>query len=237
MPLIGAGAFTGIISSYRLLWISGRFGGGKTSFAYALAEEYLKVGYRLVSNNRSIWCDNMDDVQIDPETGHLKAVIILDEGGLEFKAKSQIEQIAAYAAKMDCIYIIPSFWPPVRAAQVLTAQPLFSLQSAGLPVIVYRWRVKLGSFTDNGIFIWTWPNAIYGIYSREDPGDRSGQIVNWLVKRKNEFRGRFGYATDDGIPEMEGGPGQDELLADAVDEVIGATEDIEAISRRTRRRR
>jgi hypothetical protein len=237
MPLVGAGAFTGIISSYRLLWISGRFGGGKTSFAYALAEEYLKQGYRLVSNNRSVWADNPSDVCLDPETGHLKAVIILDEGGLEFKAKSQIEQIAAYAAKMDCIYIIPSFWPPVRAAQVLTAQPLFSLQSAGLPVIVYRWRVKLGSFSDNGIFLWTWPNSIYGIYSREDPGDRSAQIVKWLVTRKNEFRKRYGYVEDDGIPEMGQDIGQDELLADAVDEVLGATDDIETLSKRIRRRR
>ena len=82
----------------------------------------------------------------------LNAVVVMDEAGLALKATRQVEAMAAYAAKMDCIYLFPSFFPPIRAAQVVTVQPVFSFVQIGLPVIVYRWRVKIGSFDDRGTF-------------------------------------------------------------------------------------
>ena len=143
---LGATGFLGIVSLYRIVWITGRFGGHKTSFAYAITEDYLKRGYRLLTNSSSPWSDPPESVRLDKD-GHMKAVVILDEGGLEFKVKSQMEEIASYAAKMDLIFLFPSFWPPTRSARVLTVQPVFSLISAGLPAIIYKWRAKLGDFT------------------------------------------------------------------------------------------
>jgi hypothetical protein len=71
----------------------------------------------------------------------------MDEAGLALKARQV--GMAAYA-KMDCIYLFPSFFPPIRAAQVVTVQPIFSFVQIGLPVIVYRWRVKIDP--DDGEF-------------------------------------------------------------------------------------
>lgn len=200
MPFINAEPCLGIVSSYRLIWIRGKFGGHKTSFAYALAEPYLKQGYRLITNSRSVWADDLSDVDLD-ENGQLKAIVILDEGGLYFKASRQIEQIAAYCAKMDIIIIIPSYFAPARTAQTLTIQPLFSLKSAGLPVIFYKWNVNQGGFKDKGWFIWTFPQLMYGIYSRQDPGDEPSKIVDFLIDKMTQFRKRYGY--NDKVSTME----------------------------------
>jgi hypothetical protein len=236
MTLIGASSFVGLLSSYRLCWISGRFSGGKTSLAYRLAYEWLKKGYRLLSNNLSVWGDVPGLVELD-EDGHLRAVVVLDEGGLVFKSTSQIEEIAAYAAKMDCIYLIPSFFPPTRQAQVVMCQPLFGLRSSGLPVIVYRWDVKLGAFRDKGFFVWWRPSEIYGVYSRQDPGDAAQDIVNLLVERTEEFKARYGRSNS--IRPMEGGGGQDRASAtflEAANQFAEAADRIEAVSGGKRRR-
>lgn len=194
MGLIGAGTFISVVHNYRLLWISGRFGGGKTSLGYYMASEWLKKGYRLITNGRCIWADDMEKIDFVDDFGHLKAVIVLDEGGLEFKASKQVEQIAAYASKMDCIYILPSFWPPVKAAQVVTCQPLFGFLLIGLPLIVYKWQVNLGGFKDAGHFFWWKPKEIYGVYSRQDPGDVAQDIIAYLVRKSEEFREIYGRA-------------------------------------------
>lgn len=191
MSFINAAPIFGILSSYRLIWICGKFGGHKTALSLAMAENFLKEGYRLITNNRNVWQDKLSEVDLD-ENGHLKAVVLLDEGGLYFKSSRQIEQIASYAAKMDCVYIIPSFWPPARAAQVITIQPLFSLKSAGLPVIFYKWRVDIGGFHDKGWFIWLFPQEIYGIYSRQDPGDDPEDIIEYLIKKTEAYRSKYG---------------------------------------------
>ena len=120
MGLIGAVQFPRTVESYRLLRIAGKFGGGKMSLAFYMSEPWLKRGYRLITNGKCVWADSMDGMGFVDEDGHLKAIAVFDEGGLEFKASKQVETIAAYAAKMDAIYLLPSFWPPVRRAQVVT---------------------------------------------------------------------------------------------------------------------
>lgn len=233
MGLIGADSVISVIRDYRMVWITGRTGGYKSSLAYKLAEYFLKDGYRLVSNNRSIWADDPSEVDLMPN-GHLKTVVILDEGGLEFKASRQIELIASYPAKMDVIYLIPSYWPPAKAAQVLIIQPLFSLIKAGVPLVIYTWRLKLGSFTDKGMFMWWNPAEIYGIYSRQDPGARAGEIVDWLIKRTREFQQYHGHS-EDGISAMVEITEAD-LMGEAVEAFTQAADSIVSISPRRRKR-
>jgi hypothetical protein len=198
LSLINADDIIGILADYRLCWISGRFSGGKTSFAYRAAYEYLKKGYRLVTTNASCWGDELDSVRLldcpdNPKLHNkLHCVCLLDEGGLYFKSTKQIEQVAAYAAKMDVIYMIPSFFPPVRSAQVVTVQPIFGLRAAGIPLIVYKWRAHIGGFDDSGFFLWWWPQEVYGVYSRQDPGAEPDDVVAFLIKRMEEYKAAYG---------------------------------------------
>jgi len=192
--LIGAGGVLGILDMYRLIWISGKFGGHKTALAFQLAEIYLKRGYRLITNSRCVWADDIGQMELN-ENNQLHAVCVMDEGGLYFKSGRQVEQIAAYAAKMDIILIFPSFFPPTKSAQVVNIQPIVSLKSTGLPIIIYKWAVRLGSFKENGWFFWWNPSEIYGIYSRQDPGDDPEIIVNFLAKKSDEYRKTYGRKT------------------------------------------
>lgn len=110
MPLIGAESFTPLLDMYRLCYIGGRPGAHKTSLAHLLAVPYLEKGYKFITNCRSVWADDIDKVFLSPSDGKLKAVVVLDEGGLVFKVNVQVEQMAAYTRKMDVIYMIPSFF-------------------------------------------------------------------------------------------------------------------------------
>lgn len=223
------------LQAYRLCWVNGRFGSGKTSVAYMLVKNYLDRGYRLVTNNRCIWADNMEDIKPLPD-GKLKTIIILDEGGLEFKANRQIEMVAAYAAKMDVIYIIPSYFPPCRAAQVMTVQAVFNLKAAGIPLVMYKWRIRIGgNFDDKGFFIWWNPKEIYGIYSRSDPGGKSEKIVKWIIEQTEAYRRHWGY--DDSVQEMEEEGGEFAGFSDSVEALSDAVDRMQALPTRKRGRR
>lgn len=198
---IHAEPILGVLDMYRLIWISGRFGGHKTALAFQIAKRYLERGYKLATNSRCVWSDSFDNIKLN-DKNQLHAVVIMDEGGLYFKSGRQVEQIAAYAAKMDVVYIFPSFWPPTKAAQIINIQPVVSLKAAGLPVIVYKWRVDIGSFRDKGWFLWWDPAEIYGIYSRQDPGDDPDKIVKFLVDRTAEYRRRYDRS-DNTILQLE----------------------------------
>ena len=180
MSFIGAGGLLQLdpVVSPGMGW--GKFGGGKTAFAMRIGEEYLKLGYRLLTNTPCIWGDDWSKVRLNPETGMLNAVVIMDEAGLALKATRQVEAMAAYAAKMDCIYLFPSFFPPIRAAQVVTIQPVFSFVQIGLPFTVYKWRVKIGAFADGGTFVWSWPSEIWGVYSRRAPESSIYDLISFL---------------------------------------------------------
>jgi hypothetical protein len=235
MGLVNAGVMLATLQSYRLCWISGRFGGGKTSFAYKAAAHYLDQGYRLVSNSKCVWAEDHKQINLDAN-GHLKCVVVLDEGGLWFKSSKQIEMVASYAAKMDVIYMLPSFWPPTRSAMVLVVQPVFNFKSAGLPIIAYKWRVKLGSFEDKGYFLWVRPSEIYGVYSRQDPGDSGAEIVDWLICQTEAFRKMHGRGEAyNPVQTME--VTEWDILSESVSEFAGAAESLVSLQAGKNKRR
>ncbi|MFC1936776.1 hypothetical protein ACFLYP_03825 [Chloroflexota bacterium] len=218
MGLINGGQIISIVRDYRLLWMPGKFAGGKSSFAIYLAGLLAKEnGYRIITNMWTVWNDDIEEVRL-LENGMLKCVVILDEGGLHFKSSAQIEQIAAYASKMDCIYIIPSFFPPTPKAQVVTVQPVYSLKAAGIPAIRYEWQVRVEGWRDQGTFWWWWPYEIYGVYSRQHPGTRPERIIQFLVERMEDYVRQFEGDSTDSLPEMEQGSIED-LLYDAVGQI------------------
>lgn len=228
---IGAGAFLPLVNMYRLVWLSGRFGGGKTLMAFAIAQQYLERGYRLVTNARTVWADAPDSVRLDVH-GHLRAVVLLDEGGIYLKASVQVEQMCAYAAKMDVVYLIPSYWPPVRAAQVVTVQPVWSLLYVGIPVTFYKWQVRQGAMRDSGWFAFALPSKLYGVYSRNDPGADANVVVQWAVTRMQEFRRRWGHADFHSLSVQS-----HDYISDAASDMIDAADSMAEVAGRLRRKR
>lgn len=236
--LIGAEQLIYLAESYRLVWVLGRFGGGKTSFGVALSAALLDKDNkrRLLTNCRVVFADPMEQVVLQPD-GMLHAVTMLDEGGLYFKVGHQVEQIAAYARKMDLVVIIPSFWPPARAAQVLTVQPVWSFRSVGIPLICYRWSVRMGSFRDGGNFFWLFPQGVYGVYSTQDPGADCGEVVSHLGEQVERYvalhgRKKQGSRNTVKISLVEETGGEVERMAELADTIQQTAEDASSVLQR-----
>jgi hypothetical protein len=237
MAFINAGAVMSVLDMYRIIWISGRFGGHKTSLAFKIFDQfYGPRGYRLISNAVSVWTEPELKNVLPDDDGHLKAFVLFDEGGLYFNTSQQVKQIAAYAAKMDCTYVIPSYWPPTRAAQIINIQPVISLKAAGIPCIIYQWKVDCGGMHDKGHFVWWKPQEIYGIYSRQNPGAEPEEIIDWLVDQTDSYRKRFGYKKRNNFMEtMDIKP--EDVYMDAADEISAAADRFASVSQGKHRKR
>lgn len=217
--LLLADQFLSIFKHARSVWIGGLFGRHKTSFAYALAEGYLKQGYRLVSNNKSVWGERKEDIDFN-QNGQLKVVVLLDEAGLDVKMRFQAEQMTAYLRKMDVYIIMPSFWPPAQMLRFLVLQPIINWQMIGIPLITYKWIVRLKMFESSGWFLWWRPDEVYGIFSSMDPGEDAQGILDWLSKKAQDYRSRFGYGFQDDLPEVAAGMD----INDAAEEISEAAD-------------
>lgn len=203
VPLIGAETLFGLTESYCLVWISGRFSVGKTSLGFLLARHFLERGYRLVTNSKSVWADSLESVSLLPE-GYLKAVLLLDEGGLWLSSNQYAREMAAYAAKMKVVFLIPSFFPPASWFRVLRIQGMYTFRHIGIPVTFYRWVVASGAYSDSGTFVWAFPSrdGVYGTYSRQDPGDEPYAVLDWMRARVAEFRAYHGRGTSSFGPPL-----------------------------------
>ncbi|MEO5355286.1 MAG: hypothetical protein H7835_19025 [Magnetococcus sp. XQGC-1] len=240
MPIINSAGFERLVGEYRLLWVRGRYGSGKTAISFKLAEYFLRRGYRLITNTPSVWSDG--EVRLN-ENGLLHSVVIMDEAGLELKLKGQLETMAAYARKMDCVYIFPSFFPPTRWAQVVTLQPLFGFSQIGIPLSVYEWRVNLGGFKDRGWFLWSWPSEVWGIFSSRAPQTSVQSLIYYLDERVKEFKAREGVTDNAGlrgfdtVPEVDAGASAFASFGDNVEALAEAADELAAISFRPVRRK
>jgi hypothetical protein len=192
------------VHGYRMVWIPGAFGNGKTLLAMGIyAQYFLPRGYRLISNTKSIWTEeDLSSVTLD-ENGHLKAFILVDEGGQYFTEGDDIRELTRNPRKMDYILCFPSFHPPHRSAQVFQIQPTWSYRSAGIPFIHFDWYVKVGQYKAKGGFGWWFFQEMFGTYSSQNPGASPGSIRKWLSMQNKLFRDRFGYDEDDEV--LDGG--------------------------------
>jgi hypothetical protein len=189
-----------------MVWIPGAFGNGKTLLGFGIyAQYFLPRGYKLISNTRSIWTEeNLNDVNLDDD-GHLKAFILIDEGGQYFQDGDDIRELLRNPRKMDYVLCFPSFHPPHRSAQIYQMQPTWSFRSAGIPLINYDWYVKIGQYKTKGSFKWALFQEMYGTYSSQNPGASPATIRKWLSKQNSLFRARFGYDDEDDILDNQDG--------------------------------
>lgn len=248
--LFNAAEFLGNFANQRICWIAGKLGGHKTAFAYLLASMYLEKGYRLVTNNLSVWSDRLADVALD-DKGYLKAFVLLDEGGLFFNTSEDVREVAAYLSKMDSCVVLPSAQPPSRSAQGLILQPVWSFRNTGIPVIFYQWKLANLMQKRVGWFVWWRPSEIYGIYSRRDPGTNCEEIRAFVNYRTEQYKRLFERDPDyswkeegdvqDQVSGMERRRREIDPSAAAMAEAAGAIEqagfDLETVLSRGRRRR
>lgn len=187
--LINSDEILRIIMQTRQAWIFGYTGCHKTSLAYRFAYELIKkkVVKYLYTNNRSIWADD-----ITKAFDQINGVVIIDEGGIYIESKKEVTNFKALAMKLNVIYLIPSNEEPPKNFQVLKIEPIGSIIDSGIPLIVYRWETKKGGQKDNGFFGWWDPSEIYGVYSRQDPGENTTKLLEEVKRITGNFYAKFG---------------------------------------------
>lgn|SRR5690554_3811753 len=239
MPLIGGEIIVGMLQTFRVIWIGGRYGGGKTALAFRLAYELLDSGFSryLLSNCRSVWGDAPADVVLR-EGRYLDTVVILDEGGLFLRTGKDADDFLAFLRKLNVVLIVPSVKPPAPAVRMVSVQRTANLQSIGLPAWVYTASVEYGRQRDRERFLWWQPSEIYGVYDTADvPVDDCG-IGDYLLAEVDKLVKASGHGTSRrnkrAISILEGGgwdagagvaPAVDtasEVIADAAAEFAGA---------------
>lgn len=230
----GADEFLGMLHAFRICWLSGRFGGGKTSLAVILAAKLLADGKvdTVVSNFSTSLSSDV------PSAGGLyNSAIVLDESWIYLDDRSSVTTYAAFVRKFNHYLILPSVWPPHNRFTFLSVQRVWNAYVVGLPAWVYRWQLGMKSVKEKGYFAVFNPSAVFGMYDTEYvPVDDGG--ISDAIKRTGELRGFKGKPLGGGMAQIFGGDGADaaiDAIEDAAFEVNEAVGSLEQIGKRIRR--
>jgi hypothetical protein len=244
----------GLVRAYRVVYVAGRYGSGKTALAVRLAYELLESGFatRCVANFPVVFADDWEQLNIeDPYASN--TVVILDEGGLFLETRGDTKELLAFLRKMNITLIIPSVHPPANRIRAVTIQRLINLQALGLPAWLYSVYLASGHIKEESKFLWWRPSEIFGTYDTlSAPVDDDG-IGEWLVSLKERIRSvsrktrkQIGGQFEDSVlagtaaavgGNLSAGSAQADAILEAADVMADAAALISASQGKTRRRR
>jgi len=181
--LINADEFLYNLLAYRILWIRGRLGGGKTLLAVALAQHLIeRHGFRGVISNFPTALPQHPWREMHPDgrpRGVRGAVCIWDEAGLFLDRRSFMTNdrgVGALLRKLDSVLLLPSVTPPdLRLSYFSVARDIRIGESWR-----YVWQLAMpGMRAETGTF-WLRPRSTYGMYdTRYIPVDDGGYMELW----------------------------------------------------------
>ena len=152
------------ITLYRIVWIGGRLGFGKTALAFWLARYLLETGLcdGIISN-----CPNILPVHIDKDDGTLyNRVVVYDEAWNDLDARTSMTNnraYGAYARKTGTYWVFPSVHPIDRRLRSVEIKPSHTNILTGATI----WNYKIADDEKNpttGKFSFK-PKEAYGLYS------------------------------------------------------------------------
>lgn len=180
MALLFADNILNYARNYRVCYIGGRYGGGKTALAFRLAYELcLRFEFRyILSNVSSIWCTPPDRVVL--RDGFVDAVIVLDEGGMFLDDAASARQWLAFLRKINVVLLVPSVLPPSLVMRRLSVQRLANFDAFGVPLWYYGVRLDAGIIKVRDAFFWLFPSEIYGIYDTRGMPTDANELLGYI---------------------------------------------------------
>lgn len=160
---------------FRLLVISGRYGGGKTALAVWLAYQlsYPRIlsnislslpGYKFIADCGNSFVDVASDVS--------DCVVVYDESWLDLglgASFSKVRDYLSFLRKRNQVLLLPSVLPLSRTVRVFECSRVFNGLMFGIPLWLYQYRVS--SFGDSGKYFFWFPSRVFKFYdTREYPG-------------------------------------------------------------------
>lgn len=162
--LFHASEFLLNLSMFRVCWLRGRVGGGKTLLACVLAEHFLTAGLvdGVVANFPTVY-----PTSIVADDGLLfNRAVIFDESWELLDSRTSLtnpREYGAYSRKMGTYWLFPSVYPidkRLRAVIVWRASV-----STVLPIWIYRWELGLDYDEQDGGWFALWrPERYFGRY-------------------------------------------------------------------------
>jgi len=170
--------FIHTVRNFRLCWIGGRYGGGKTSFALRLAIEFLERGWAKTAygNFPSVVFDPLPSDRIIQD-----CVIVLDEAGV-FMTEKLLDKSIAFLRKRNVTLFMSSVLAPPTRGRTLEIQRTFNFQQLGLPVWSYVINLRYMNQREKYTCHWYNPSEIYGLYDTSHVAVDDGGIIDALDK-------------------------------------------------------
>lgn len=205
------------ITLFRVVWIGGRLGFGKTALSVYLMNSLIKMGFidGVVSNFPTVipvhW--NKDDGML-----HGRG-IIYDEAWADLDSRSSMtneRSYSAYARKMGTVWIFPSVHPIDKRLRAVTIKPMYRSRFTGRVV----WQYVISDDEKNpttGKFSVDL-KTVYGMYA-------TSYIPVGDCGIKDRFALSYEYETGQsyGVKDKENKARQDrELSLAALQEIVGA---------------
>lgn len=206
MPFFQGAPLIQMLNAFRVCWVMGRYGGGKTSNSLLLAHELYQTGkYRYILGNfNSVWTDNPETVELR-EGRYVDAIVILDEGGLFMRLNRDADAFMLGLRKLNITILVPSVLPPAQRVKFLQIQRTMDFGIFGLPFWLYEYRLSLGSEKEKSYYGYYKPSEIYGIYDTFDYPMDDAYLSDWLEYWMLTARAsRPAWCTWGPPPEIEG---------------------------------
>lgn len=163
---------------YRMLWLAGRFGGGKTSLAIAVAQWLISKSYaRYIASNIPLFfgreverrsLSELRKLASDGKPEVRDTVILLDEAWQQLGARKghNAEAWLAFTRKANNYLLMPSVLPLAKEVQQLKCSRVLNGMVFGIPLWRYWWKLGEGKGEDGdkGHFNWWRPSAVFDLY-------------------------------------------------------------------------
>jgi len=166
MPLVNVDPFLELFLLFRVCWIRGTLGGGKTLLAVALAEHLLKLAMvdGVVTNFPTVLPSALGD-----EDGTLiRRAVIFDEAWTHLDSRDSLvnpREYGAYARKIGSYWIIPSVHSIDKRLRSIIVWRSGRFTLPFLPEFwVYRYKLELEYDQCESFFILTSPKRYFGMY-------------------------------------------------------------------------
>lgn len=176
--------FEEMVSRFRLLWLSGRYGGGKTSLAVYLAARFCQAGLttRIVSNTPL----RLKEVaRLDPRDVHdvTDSVLLMDESWRYVGEGSdkQVKEWMAYMRKRNQILLMPSVMNIARALRVVRIERRFNFSGFGVPLWWYTWFLNSATGKEKQQWYWWRPARVFALYNHELPEMDDFAVYDWAA--------------------------------------------------------
>jgi hypothetical protein len=170
---------------FRVVWIGGRYGGGKTSLAVQLAVDLVQAGAvgRIAANLHlsppwrvcSEYACFSDLMQAEEGLA-----IVFDESWSELglgAPPGKVKEYLAFLRKKRSVLLLPSVIPLSRSVRVCQVRRVFNGFAFGIPLWLYSVQTDIGGRRPESYRHWWWyPDRSWGLYDhREFPS------LDWRV--------------------------------------------------------